>query len=74
MEAIEAATGLTPDACRRLGALAVFIVEDAERLSERLRLSNAETERLLSMAQGWWRATSGRSPQGFLSTGRGDGL
>jgi poly(A) polymerase len=43
------------DACRRLGALAVFIVEDAERLSERLRLSNAETERLASMAQAWWR-------------------
>jgi poly(A) polymerase len=55
MAAIEAASGLGPDACRRLGALAVFIVEDAERLSERLRLSNAETERLASMAQAWWR-------------------
>jgi tRNA nucleotidyltransferase/poly(A) polymerase len=54
METIEAASGLVPDACRRLGALVVFIVEDAERLSERLRLSNAETERLLSMAQAWW--------------------
>jgi poly(A) polymerase len=53
MEAIEA-SGLAPDACRRLGALAVLIVEDAERLSERLRLSNAETERLASMAQAWW--------------------
>jgi tRNA nucleotidyltransferase/poly(A) polymerase len=55
MEAIETVTGLGTDACRRLGALAVFIVEDAERLSERLRLSNAETERLASMAQAWWR-------------------
>ena len=55
MEAIETVSGLGTDACRRLGALAVFIVEDAERLSERLRLSNAETERLASMAQAWWR-------------------
>jgi poly(A) polymerase len=55
LEVIEAANGFGPDACRRLGALAVFIVEDAERLSERLRLSNAETERLTSMAQAWWR-------------------
>jgi poly(A) polymerase len=53
--AIEAAAGLAPDACRRLGALAVGIVEDAERLSQRLRLSNAETERLLSIGDAWWR-------------------
>jgi poly(A) polymerase len=53
--AIEAAAGLAPDAYRRLGALAVGIVEDAERLSQRLRLSNAETERLLSMGDAWWR-------------------
>ena len=53
--AIEAAARLAPDACRRLGALAVGIVEDAERLSQRLRLSNAETERLLSMGNAWWR-------------------
>ena len=58
MEAIEAASGLSPDACRRLGALAVFIVEDAERLAERLRLSNAETERLASMAQAWWQLSA----------------
>jgi poly(A) polymerase len=58
MEAIEAASGLAPDACRRLGALAVFIVEDAERLAERLRLSNAETERLASMAQAWWQLSA----------------
>jgi poly(A) polymerase len=55
MAAIEATAGLAPDACRRLGALGVGIVEDAERLSQRLRLSNAETERLLSMGNAWWR-------------------
>ena len=32
----------------------MFIIEDAERLWERLRLSNAEHERLASMADGWW--------------------
>jgi poly(A) polymerase len=55
MAAIEATAGFMPDACRRLGALGVGIVEDAERLSQRLRLSNAETERLISMGNGWWR-------------------
>jgi len=29
-------------------------LEDAERLRERLRLANAECERLASMADGWW--------------------
>jgi poly(A) polymerase len=52
--AIEAKLGLDPDAVRRLGALAVFIIEDAERLWQRLRLSNPEHERLASMADGWW--------------------
>jgi tRNA nucleotidyltransferase/poly(A) polymerase len=55
MAAIEATAGLAPDACRRLGALGVSIVEDAERLAQRLRLSNAEAERLLSMGNTWWR-------------------
>jgi tRNA nucleotidyltransferase/poly(A) polymerase len=55
MTAIERAAGLAPDACRRLGALGVRIVEDAERLSQRLRLSNAETERLLAMGEAWRR-------------------
>jgi poly(A) polymerase len=55
LTAIEATLGLAPDAVRRLGALAVFIVEDAERLWEQLRLSNSEHERLASMADGWWR-------------------
>lgn len=51
----EAALGVAPDAIRRLGALAVSVAEDAERLWQRLRLANVEHERLQSMAQGWWR-------------------
>ncbi len=47
--------GLAPDAVRRLGALAVAVTEDARRLSQRLRLSNAETKRLDSMGHRWWR-------------------
>ena len=55
---LEAALALAPDAVRRLGALGVAVVEDAERLRERLRLANAEYERLASMADGWWRISS----------------
>ncbi len=50
----EAALGTEPDTTRRLGALGVWVLEDAERLSERLRLSNAEVERLLKLEY-WWR-------------------
>ena len=57
MAKLEAACGLASDAVRRLGALAVMIVEDAERLWQRLRLTNAEHDRLESMADGWWRVT-----------------
>jgi len=53
----EAACGLAPDPVRRLGALAVMVEEDAERLWQRLRLTNAEHDRLGSMADGWWRVT-----------------
>jgi tRNA nucleotidyltransferase/poly(A) polymerase len=53
MVAIEAVIGVAPDPVRRLGALAVMVVEDAERLSERLRLSNAEHQQLASMGTGW---------------------
>jgi poly(A) polymerase len=53
--AAEEALALTPDPIRRLGALAVLVVEDAERLWQRLRLANTEHARLLSMAEGWWR-------------------
>jgi len=52
---VEAATGTAPDAVRRLGALGVVIAEDAERLWQRLRLTNNEHERLASMAEGWRR-------------------
>jgi poly(A) polymerase len=38
------------DAVLRLGALAVNVREDADRLRERLRLSNAEHKRLVEMA------------------------
>ena len=55
MAKLEAACGLAPDPVRRLGALAVMIAEDAERLWQRLRLTNAEHDRLASMAEGWWR-------------------
>jgi poly(A) polymerase len=60
---LEAALALAPDPVRRLGALAVHVVEDAERLRERLRLTNAEHERLLSMARGWWQVAPERVAQ-----------
>jgi len=53
MGEIEAALGLPPDAVRRLGALNVIVMEDAERLWQRLRLANAEYDRLASMAERW---------------------
>jgi len=40
------------------GALAVSVAEDAERLRDRLRLTNAEHERLVSMADAWWRISA----------------
>lgn len=51
----EAFAGMEPDPIRRLAALAVAIPEDAERLTKRLRLSNAEHRRLATAAAGWWR-------------------
>ena len=53
MVALERGLDLSADPVRRLGALAVSIDEDAERLRGRLRLSNAEHERLVCMAQHW---------------------
>jgi len=64
MTKLEAALGLSADPVRRLGALAVQVVEDAERLWQRLRLSNAEHERLASMADGWWRVAPTPEPGG----------
>ena len=52
---IEAAIGVSADAVQRLGALAVLVEEDADRLSGRLRLANAEHRRLRMMAEGWRR-------------------
>ena len=54
LAAIERGLGLKPDPLRRLGALALHVSDDAERLWQRLRLTNAEHERLGSMAQQWW--------------------
>jgi poly(A) polymerase len=50
---VEAAAGLAADPARRLGALAVAVPEDAERLWQKLRLTNNEHMRLASMAEGW---------------------
>ena len=43
---VAATEGASPDPVRRLAALAVMTMEDAERLRERLRLSNEEHRRL----------------------------
>jgi poly(A) polymerase len=61
MVKLEHALALAADPVRRLGALAVSVVEDAERLRVRLRLANAEHERLTSMADVWWRISSAAS-------------
>ena len=58
MVAAEQQLALPPEPIRRLAALAVAVVEDAERLTERLRLSNAESAELVSMAYRWWRLVS----------------
>jgi poly(A) polymerase len=49
LAAIEGALGRAPDAVLRLGALSLFIEENAERLRGKLRLSNEETARLEAM-------------------------
>jgi poly(A) polymerase len=55
MAKVEEAIGMSPDPVQRLGALAVWVAEDAERLWQKLRLTNAEHARLNSMAEGWRR-------------------
>ena len=62
MVKVEAAIAAESDAVRRLGALAVAVPEDAERLSHRLRLSNAESEKLLALDH-WWRVSPGAGEQ-----------
>jgi poly(A) polymerase len=56
MTKVEAAAGVEGAAVRRLGALGVFVKEDAERLGQRLRLTNAEAERLGALDH-WWRVS-----------------
>lgn len=60
----EATFGLAPDPVRRLGALAVLVPEDADRLRQRLRLANAEHARLASMADGFRRIVPGDESAG----------
>jgi poly(A) polymerase len=52
MKAAEIAAGFNGDPVRALAALGVSVVPDAERLRQRLRLSNVEDTRLMSMAEG----------------------
>jgi len=63
MAKAEAVIGAPPDPVRRLGALAVMVAEDAERLWQKLRLTNNEQERLASMAEGGRRISPGFGEQ-----------
>lgn len=63
MAEIEQALALPADPVRRLGGLAVVVAEDAERLWQRLRLTNKEYERLAAMAEGWRRIAPALSEQ-----------
>jgi poly(A) polymerase len=58
----EAQLGLDPDSTRRLGALAVRVREDGDRLREKLRLTNEETRRLRMMAENWWQMSPEMGP------------
>jgi poly(A) polymerase len=51
LAAIERALGAAPDPLLRLAALAVEVVEDAKRLSDRLRLSTTEAAKLMRAAR-----------------------
>jgi poly(A) polymerase len=53
MAKVEAAAAVAADAARRLGALGAVTIEDADRLWQRLRLTNAEHSRLVAMAAHW---------------------
>ena len=63
MVEIEAVMALAASPVRRLGALGVVVAEDAERLRERLRLSNAEYQRLEAMADRWWQVSPSRGEE-----------
>ncbi len=58
MSKLEGELKLPPDAARRLGALGAYVGEDAERLRDRLRLANAEYERIAAMVERWWRISA----------------
>jgi poly(A) polymerase len=62
----EAALGIEADAIRRLGALGMWVAEDAERLTQRLRLANAERDRLLAL-DAWWRIAPAAGEQAARS-------
>ncbi|MFS8035523.1 CCA tRNA nucleotidyltransferase [Xanthobacter sp. AM11] len=49
LAALEQRLAVAPDPVRRLAALALRVVDDVERLRDRLRLSNAETRRLMAL-------------------------
>ncbi len=57
---IERSNEIEPDAVRRLAVVAVRLDEDAVHLRERLRLSNDEYKRLVSMGDRWWQLTPSR--------------
>jgi tRNA nucleotidyltransferase/poly(A) polymerase len=59
--AFESKAGLAADPARRLAAVAVAVAEDADRLREGLRLSNAERDRLAAYAAALARMASLRS-------------
>ena len=54
---LEHTAGVAAEPVRRLGALAVMTIEDADRLMQRLRLTNAEHARLNSIGDRWWRVS-----------------
>jgi poly(A) polymerase len=60
--AVEAARAMASDPLLRLGALALIVAEDAERLRDKLRLSNAEYERLAGAAGALERLHGLRTP------------
>ena len=64
MAKAEAAVETDADPVRRLGALGVWVAEDAERLWQKLRLSNNEHVRLASIAEGWRRMSPTFGEQG----------
>jgi poly(A) polymerase len=63
MTKVEAALGAAADPARRLAALAVWVTEDAERLWQKLRLTNAEHARIVAMAENWRRLSDESSEQ-----------